>query len=398
MGGIVWDTIFLTPEVFLMEADITYFLGANSPEGFFSLYPELIDPRRARAVWLLKGGPGCGKSTLMKRVAQAARDAGLAVETILCSGDPDSLDALLLPELDIAIADATAPHVMEPKVPGVAERYLDLGACYDFAALQSLRGEIMACMEGYPDCYSRAYRCLEAAAELGEDMRACLLTPQLRQRLARRAAALLRRELKPKRSGEKGRVKQRFLTAVTHRGPVALFGTVRAQCPRVILLQDSYALGHDLLMELLTGAVERGYDVVACPDPMAPDRLLHLLIPEVGLAFITSSPAQPWEGDCLRRIRLDALPEDALLRSLRPRLRFARKVSAALMEEAVSSLAQAKEMHDELERLYNPHVDFTRVNQIADGIISEILSQPDLPIEPQLGSPLAGELSARRAD
>ena len=58
----------------------------------------------------------------------------------------------------------------------------------------------------------------------------------------------------------------------------------------------------------------------------------------------------------------------------RPRLRFALKVSAALRDEAVSSLAQAKEMHDRLEQLYNPHVDFARVHEIADGIIREILS------------------------
>ena len=42
----------------------------------------------------------------------------------------------------------------------------------------------------------------------------------------------------------------------------------------------------------------------------------------------------------------------------RPRLRFAKKVSAALVDESVASLAQAKAMHDDLESIYNPHVDF----------------------------------------
>ena len=43
---------------------IAYFLGANSPAGFYSLYSELIQPEQAQAVYILKGGPGCGKSTL----------------------------------------------------------------------------------------------------------------------------------------------------------------------------------------------------------------------------------------------------------------------------------------------------------------------------------------------
>ena len=51
---------------------IQYFLGANSPSGFYSLYDQLISPEEARAVYILKGGPGCGKSTLMRRVAAQA--------------------------------------------------------------------------------------------------------------------------------------------------------------------------------------------------------------------------------------------------------------------------------------------------------------------------------------
>lgn len=357
-----------------MSAVSAYFLGANSPEGFSSLYSELISPQEARAIYLLKGGPGCGKSTLMRKLAQAARQAGLETEVILCSGDPDSLDAVLLPGLGVAVADATAPHVMEPKFPGVVERYVNLGDCYDYKALEPLREEIISCMTGYPECYARAYRCLEAAFELREDVRSTLLTPQLRTRLSRRARGILRREIKAKKGGEKGRIKQRFLSAVTHRGCMCLFDTARSQCQRIYVLQDSYGLGHDLLMELLTGAVENGYDAIACPDPMVPERLQHLLIPELGLAFLTSSPDFPFEGECVRRIRLDNIADAALVRSSRPRLRFALKVSAALKEEAISSLAQAKQMHDELEALYNPHVDFDRVNEIADGIIEEILS------------------------
>lgn len=357
-----------------MSAVPAYFLGANSPAGFYSLYSELISPKDARAIYLLKGGPGCGKSTLMRRVADAAREAGLAVEIILCSGDPDSLDAVLLPELGVAVADATAPHVMEPKFPGVVERYVNLGDCCDHNALQPLREEIMACMVGYPECYSRAYRCLDASFELIEDIRSTLLTPQLRQRLSRRARGILRRELKSKKTEEKGRVKQRFLSAVTHTGCLCLFETAQLQCPRVYVLQDSYALGHDLLAQLLTGAVEGGYDTVACPDPLSPDRLQHLLIPEMGLAFLSSTPSLPYTGEYFRRIRLDNVADTALVRGSRSRLRFALNISSALKEEAVSSLAQAKRLHDELEALYNPHVNFDRVNEMADGIIEEILS------------------------
>ena len=74
------------------------------------------------------------------------------------------------------------------------------------------------------------------------------------------------------------------------------------------------------------------------------------------------------------RVRLDTAADGEVLRRSRPRLRFARKVSAALTEEAVDSLAQAKAMHDDLETVYNPHVDFDLVNQTARALWSDICS------------------------
>lgn len=352
---------------------IQYFLGANSPTGFYSLYPELIHPETAKAVYILKGGPGCGKSTLMRRIGTRMEEAGLACEYILCSGDPDSLDALLLPELGVALVDGTAPHVVEPKYPGVVERYVNMGDCYDTTALAALRADIIACMSGYKGCYQRAYRCLGAAAEIFEDMRSTLLTDALSEKLAKRAHGILSREFKRKKGAGTGQTKQRFLGAVTHRGPMCLFDTVQVQCERVYELADQYGLAHEVLIHLLAGAAAGGYDVVACPDPMAPDRLAHLLVPELELAFLSSTPSLPFPGTPYRRIRLDSAGDGELLRHSRPRLRFARKVSSALVDEAVGSLAQAKAMHDDLEALYNPHVDFDLVERMARQIGDDIL-------------------------
>ena len=43
---------------------VYFFLGANSEEGFFSLYDQLLGGR-LDDLMILKGGPGCGKSTLL---------------------------------------------------------------------------------------------------------------------------------------------------------------------------------------------------------------------------------------------------------------------------------------------------------------------------------------------
>ena len=90
-----------------------WFLGANSGNGFSSLY-EGFCRGDGDFLRVIKGGPGCGKSTFMRRIGEAAEARGLEVEYILCSGDPDSLDAILLPGKKAALVDGTAPHDTAP--------------------------------------------------------------------------------------------------------------------------------------------------------------------------------------------------------------------------------------------------------------------------------------------
>lgn len=359
-----------------MDAKPAFFLGANAPTGFYSLYDQMLDPHKTRRIFLLKGGAGCGKSSLMKRTAAALEEVGEPVEYIRCSGDPDSLDAVIFPNLGAAVVDATAPHVMEPKLPGVVESYVNLGRFYDHAALVPLREEIAAATTGYQSHYKRAYRCLTAAAQLAEDNRVMLLSPALEAKAVKRARGILSREVK-KTGRQPGQAVQRFLGAVSCQGLCCRFDTAEALCHRIYELRDSYGLGAGMLTALAAGCMSAGYDVILCPSPLFPDRAEHLLIPELSLAFVTSTPALPYTGKPYRRIRIDAMADAEQLRRHKARLKFARKVEAALLDEGVESLAQAKAEHDVLERLYNPHVDFEGVYQQADEIIGELLALRD---------------------
>ena len=63
---------------------IVYFPGANTPRGFFNRFSAVMaDPRVRRRIYL-KGGPGCGKSTLMRRLAKTATDLEADCELGLC--------------------------------------------------------------------------------------------------------------------------------------------------------------------------------------------------------------------------------------------------------------------------------------------------------------------------
>ena len=86
------------------------FLGANTAEGFVSRFDWLHSDRRVRQLIILKGGPGCGKSTFMKALRTAAAELGADTESYPCASDPQSLDGVLFPAAGLAFVDGTAPH------------------------------------------------------------------------------------------------------------------------------------------------------------------------------------------------------------------------------------------------------------------------------------------------
>ena len=101
-----------------------YFLGSNTHSGFVGFYEEITD--NIGRVYLLKGGAGTGKSSLIRKVIKRGIDLGFCCEGWHCSGDPRSLDGVYIKGLDVAVIDATSPHAIEPKIPAVKDDIVNL--------------------------------------------------------------------------------------------------------------------------------------------------------------------------------------------------------------------------------------------------------------------------------
>ena len=99
-----------------------WFMGSNSQNGFYSLFGQFTEPAAGWQPILIKGGPGSGKSTLMKQVVRLALQRGQPVEEIRCSSDAASLDGVILPRIKTVLLDATPPHALEPQFPGAVEQ------------------------------------------------------------------------------------------------------------------------------------------------------------------------------------------------------------------------------------------------------------------------------------
>ena len=79
--------------------------------------------------YLIKGRPGTGKSTFLKRLSAKLRESGFDVEEYYCSFDKNSLDMVISRELSFCVFDSTAPHEKFPQREGdeILDFYVNSG-------------------------------------------------------------------------------------------------------------------------------------------------------------------------------------------------------------------------------------------------------------------------------
>ena len=149
---------------------VDFFLGTTTPAGFKG-YFEPLRREPGMQMYLIKSGPGCGKSTLMKRLAVKAEQKGEPIQRIHCASDPDSLDGVIFLDKRAAIVDATAPHVMEPDAPGAEEQVVSLYHTLDADALHAHADEVKRLFAQNTALRSRAARYIASAGSLLLDSR-----------------------------------------------------------------------------------------------------------------------------------------------------------------------------------------------------------------------------------
>lgn len=80
-----------------------YFIEAFTPHGYISLLPELL--KEKKYTYMLTGGPGTGKSTMIKLTGIQLIDRGFDVDYIRSAREPDSVAGFYLPKHKICLLD-----------------------------------------------------------------------------------------------------------------------------------------------------------------------------------------------------------------------------------------------------------------------------------------------------
>lgn len=339
-----------------------FFICANSGFGFVSHTDDFF--KDCTRLYILKGGPGTGKSRFMEELANAAEKEGHKVLKILCSSDPNSLDGIMIPSLHIGVTDGTAPHITEPALPGAREQLLDPGAFWDRQALFEKRQEIQTLVNEKKHFYTGALSFLSGAKQVFFCQQT-ILKPALDERKI--ARILKKMQEHTKRS--KGATSTRFLSAIGMRGAVTLDGYDK-QAEKIYTILPYFGAEKILLLRLKEELSKKEEAFFLFNDPVSlfPE---GIYLEECATLFRCGAPLSSKTEQVIdsKKILKPCPKED------KKTLRLLEKQQEELINGSFLMFSKMKDCHFSLEALYGQSMDFAALEDFKAKEISKILHQ-----------------------
>lgn len=347
------------------------FAACNTADGFVSLFEETFSPAVLRKIYILKGGPGVGKSTLMKKAAVYAEKKGFHPHLYHCSSDPASLDGVIIPETGKAILDGTAPHIVEPTYPGARTELVPLGEAWDIPTLEKESERIIALSANKAACYRSAYRLLASAGNADGELRtmseSCLNVPKMRGALER----LCTRHFK----GKGGTLSHMCTTSYSKDGLVRLF-TNEKKARFLYFVKDAHASAPFFFHLLAEMALRAGAETVSGLYPLDPTSYCALYFPNESVcvslyddrfARLLDRAEKPY-----KIINLGRFFDGERFAAFRGKYRFIEKCRSSLTEAASEEFKKAGALHGELEQIYGRATDYGVIEKMSARVIEAV--------------------------
>ena len=346
-----------------------FFLGSMTPKGFVTHFGEYVNSD-SYYTYILKGGAGTGKSSLMKRLADSFEESE-NVTRYYCSSDPDSLDGVVLHSSKTVIVDGTAPHVFDPVYPGACQRIIDLGSCWDNSMLKDKKDSIVRAVRKNKALMTSAAKYSAALGKICEDTLCCAQDCLDKQKLEGFSKRFCKK-LFGKARGHRGRSFVRYLSTMTRYGYITFRETLENYLDVYYLCDDAFAASDMFISAVANYAMQRGYDVKLSPCLLFGNTVYeHILIDEIGVALVSASPLNGLDA-AGKKINMSRFYHKALWSENKSRLKENATLVRALKDAAGRTMDKAKQQHDVIESYYINAMDFKAVGKIYKTISGEI--------------------------
>lgn len=352
------------------------FPGGNTSKGFHSFYDYILPQDEARRIIVIKGGPGVGKSTFMKKIAMEMVNRGYDVEFMHCSSDNDSLDGVVIPAIKVALVDGTSPHIVDPKNPGCVDEIIHLGDYWNEEGLRKNRDNIINTNREVGKHFARAYKYLSAAKAIYDDSEVIVADAMNKAKINQVIDELTNLIFKNcKTAHEVGKDRHLFGSAITPEGLKNYLPTFIGRQMNIIILRGLPGTGlHKITSKITETSLAKGFYTECYHCPMNSDRIEHILIPGLDVVVTTSNEYHLSEVENpLEVIDMNSYLDEKVLNKYKEELSFDKIQFDNLLKKGISTLGKAKELHDQMETFYIPNMDFDKVQEVWEKTMDRIL-------------------------
>jgi len=354
------------------------FPGGNTAAGFYSYYDQIIGPDATR-IFIIKGGPGTGKSTFIRKIGEEMLARGFDIEFMCSSSDNGSLTGVVISAIRVAMLDGTAPHGVESQNPGVVDEIVHLGDFWDEAKLWAHREEILVTNRRISRLFGIAYAQLREAAVIRDELESYVSESMDFGRVNHALIETARTIFKgvPAQHERYPRVRRLFASAISPDGVVHHLETLLQDLKTLYVVQGPPGSGRStFLARLVEAAVIRGFDTEVFHCAFLPREIDLFIIPDLKVAVLKEVPEVgfvPPEQLAVRRVNLEEYSRPRRLATYAAEIAYAQRRFSEALGRAVHYLHQAKLTHDYLEEFYTGAMDFARVETRREEVLNRIL-------------------------
>lgn len=344
------------------------FTGGNTSEGFYSLHNNIISEDRNK-LYILKGMPGGGKSSMMRDIGVSFFNKGYDIEFHHCPSDPNSIDAIVIEELGICMLDGTAPHVMDPEYPGMTDEIIDLAKSIDPKKLIGEKEDAKKAKKQNKNAYRKAFNYFRAAGDIYREIEAANKSLVDMSGVNKEIAGLIEKvfakdNIEIRSNGFKER--HLFSTANSPEGFVDYTDSVIEGVEDVYYISGEIGVGIPAVIRAVANKASiMNYDIEIYHNSTMPETVETIYIKDID-TIITSNESGKKYGNVIdlnKHIDLEKIDNKDY------------EIYEMLIRKGIESLGNAKKNHFILERAYRPSIDYTIVDKVKARVLDEIMEK-----------------------
>ena len=346
-----------------------FFAASNSAQGFCSYYKDCFSS--LDKLYIIKGGPGTGKSGFMRRILESALERGYSVEKFYCSSDQYSLDGIILLRdgKSTGFIDGTSPHSFDMRIAGAVDNIINLGEFWNEDMLVEKREEIIDISAKKSLEYEAAYKylclCGNLSAVIRLYMSECVNMDKMHH-IAKKLTLNVE-------NGEGYRARVRLVDSIGMRGRVR-FDSFENSANKVFLFGDMFGAGNMMLEKIRDNLKAKKRDILISYDPICPDKINGLLDTRLGYAYILSDERASGVGEMkeVTHVNMKRFVLGERLAERKGDIKYAYALYKKSLLGALDTFTKIEKHHFALETIYGTAMDFSKVDSLTEAYINKI--------------------------